>query len=220
MLKIANVQQDPLSLPFIIDSDRLKRIAVLIKSGENVPDEDVVFFDETANSVMDILRSGDKTREVAFLLIQMPFLHSKMMFEFIDTACNEEDDVACYYALKLNNAVDSDYRYDDLVSILLLKASVPLLIECVRTLPDLPIDLILKKVGAAPAEEKADWNNEVVSEAARLYADFCNDLSKKSSNTLHSEEAPLEEDGNAKVKDGKFVSIVGNKIKSIKDFRN
>lgn len=184
ILTIANIKRDTESLAVSVDKDLFELIKIKIVNNELLTDEEMLAYDETANDIMKTLKSKDSVVDTAFLLMQLPFIHRDMFIAFIDKVCDEESPVAAYYGINLNIATNSDYQYDRLMTILVSKGSMELLIEAVKTLPDMPMNDVLKKLDAATAAEKESWNGDIVIEAKKLYKDFCDNLRKKSESRL------------------------------------
>lgn len=193
ILQIANIKRDSTLLPVVVDKDRLDSIKSKIVSSEALTDEDMLFYDETANAIMSVLKKQGGATDAAFLFIQLPLIHSEMLLDFIDKVCDEESPLAAYCAITLNRATDSDYRHDELMTILVSKGDIPLLIESVKTLPDVPMNNVLKKLDVATADEKRSWNSNIVIEAKLLHKDFCENLAKPSDRKLSDNENSVDD---------------------------
>lgn len=220
-VKIANVSKRVDSLPVIIDRDMLISIKAKVDNKESLTPDDCLYFDEIANKIMDVVREEGQIVNAAFLLKQLPFIHKNMINEYIENVCESESPIAAFYAIELNSSINSNDRHDDLVAIIINNGSIPLLIESVRAIPDIPILSIVKKVNLSNQEDIGLWSDSIVAEAKIMYKDLCERLKipveptqSESENTGSSADAAVDE-----VSRKGIASIIRSPIQAIKEIK-
>lgn len=219
-LNIAHITKEIQELPLQIDSDRLHSIKTALESSDSIELEDRFYFDTIANEIMRIANKKGQTTIAAFLIMQLPFLHSDMVSDYIECVYRDENPIAAYFAIQLNIATRSIEDNDKLISIIIENGDVPLWIESIRNIPKMPIEVIIKKVSQVNDEHVELWNREVGTQAKLMYKDFCESLKTTIDRTEYkATDQDFEDEDEELSRIAKIKNGFGSPVKAIKSRR-
>lgn len=176
LLKIAHIEKDIYSLPLIIDLKRMESIKAALSIGVDLKDDDRFYFDTVAGDIMNIANKEGDILTCAFLLKQLPILHSEIINEFRALVLKQEHPIGAYFALQLNRAINEESNNADFISIILNKGSVELWVESVRNIPQMPVNEIIKNIEGLDKADAKLWSKEMGREAKRKYNETINAL--------------------------------------------
>lgn len=175
-LQIAHITMDKRDLPFQIDTDRLNFIKDRLQNKEEIEVEDRFYYDGILSDIITVANSKGNTTTAAFLLLQLPFINPDIIKHYIECVYRDESAIGAYFALLLSRELENTDYNDKLISILIDKGDISLWIESVRSLPNIPIEVIIKKVSALDSDANALWDKEIGEQAKSMYETFFDSL--------------------------------------------
>ena len=227
-IRIAHITKQRLSLPFVWDRNRIIAIKTAIQNKEPLQLDDRFYYDRIANDIMSVIKKRNQTTTAAFLIVQLPLLHMDIVNEYIEAVLRDKNPLGAYFAIRLKEAVkteeqaiDSSDHYDDLISIILQYGDVPLWIESLRHLPNMPLEEMIVKVGMKSSEDISLWNREIGTQAKSAYEDILRSL-ETPVDPRHQEPIfqEIQEDENDQSRLHKMKSGLSRPINAIKNLKN
>ena len=216
-LNIAHITKEISQLPFQRDRDRLNLVKSALENNEPLELEDRFYFDTIANDITRVADKKGETTTAAFLMMQLPFLHADMVSHYIECVFRDENPIGAYFAVQLNGAIKSIEHNDRLISIIIDNGDVPLWIESVRNIPNIPIEVIIKKVSQANSEYMQLWDKEVGAQAKLMHKEFCESLKNPIERSdYNTPEKDREEEDRKLSRIAKIKSGFGSPIKAIR----
>ncbi|MBO6223846.1 MAG: hypothetical protein J6N72_00085, partial [Psychrobacter sp.] len=83
-LNIAHITKYIKDLPFQIDKSRLDAIKNSLENDIPIELEERFYYDTIANDIMKIANKKEGTTTAAFLIMQLPFVHTEMVSNYIE----------------------------------------------------------------------------------------------------------------------------------------
>lgn len=205
VLTIAHIQRSKAQLPLKIDNSVLERIVVAVNNKSDILEEDRFYYDTIANKILSIAIDGQDPLTAAFLLIQLPLIHTEIIYDFLASTLKHQDPVAAFYAVKLIGSIDIKIDTQDFIDIIITKGDTKLWIESVRQIDKMPINAILQKIALVDSDQSQLWSNEIWHQALSNYNQITEglkkpiDISRINEASTPSEEDISEEDSQPKI---------------------
>lgn len=214
-LKIAHIVMDINNLPFQIDLDRLNLVKDRLQNNEEINVEDRFYYDGIISDIITIADTPGKTTVAAFLLLQIPFINPDIIKHYIECVYRDEDAISAYFSLLLSRELETDEFNEKLISILIEKGDMPLWIESVRNIPNMPIEAIIKKISMLDSEANSVWNKEIGAQAKEMYDNFLDSLNNPIERAPYT---PTKQDINDEENVSRLKRIkqgLGSKVKAV-----
>lgn len=214
-LKIAHISMDKNKLPFQIDVDRLNLIRDRLQNNEEIEIEDRFYYDGILSDIITVADTPGKTTIAAFLLLQLPFINLDTIKHYIECVYRDENAIGAYFSLLISRELETTDYNDKLISILIDKGDIELWIESVRNLPNIPIEVIIKRISMLDSDTNSLWDKEIGSQAKEIYSAFLDSLKNPIERAPYT---PTKEDIDNEKNISKLKRIkqgLGSRVKSI-----